>query len=67
MSVVNDGFSGAQPTTKSLLVLGLNITTENYGPGKAQGEHKESDWLYYYQQEILKNSTTNQDIPRGIL
>ena len=36
MSMVNDGFSGAQPTTKSSLTLGLNITPENYGFVKAQ-------------------------------
>ena len=31
---------------------------------KPRREHKESNWLYYYQQEILKSSTTNQDISR---
>ena len=36
MSVVNNGFSGAQPTNKSLLTLGLNITPEDYGLGQAQ-------------------------------
>ena len=36
MSVVNEGFSGSQPATKSLLTLGLNITPEDYGPLKAQ-------------------------------
>ena len=29
MSMVNDGFSGAKPTTKSLPTLGLNITPED--------------------------------------
>ena len=31
MSMVKDGFSDTQLTTKSLLALGLNITPEDYG------------------------------------
>ena len=31
MCVVNNGFSGAQPPTRSLLTLGLNITPEDNG------------------------------------
>ena len=38
--MVNDGFSGAQPTTKSLLTLGLNITPEDYENRKAGGNIK---------------------------
>ena len=44
MSMMNDGFSSPQPTTKPLLTLGLNITPGDYGCGEAQGgTHKESD------------------------
>ena len=36
LNVVNNGLSGTQPPTKSLLILGLNISPEDYGLGKAQ-------------------------------
>ena len=36
MSVVSDGFSGAQPITKSSLTFGLNITPNTMDFGKAQ-------------------------------
>ena len=38
MSMVKNGFSSEQATTRPLLTLGLNITPEDYGFVKVQEE-----------------------------